>query len=92
MPNHLHGILFFNKPDKSNWTSNKFGSQSQNLGSVIRSFKSSVKRYANQNSIDFAWQNGYYDRIIRDERELNNIRQYIADNPDKWAFDNLYNP
>ncbi|WP_370996841.1 hypothetical protein [Mucilaginibacter sp. RCC_168] len=27
MPDHLHGILFFNKPDKSTWESNRFGAQ-----------------------------------------------------------------
>jgi len=36
------------------------------------------------------WQRGYYERIIRDEAELNAIRQYIRDNrdnPSKWAND-----
>jgi putative transposase len=46
MPNHIHGILFFNKPNKTDWTPNQFGAQSKNLGSVIRGFKASVKRHA----------------------------------------------
>lgn len=29
------------------------------------------------------WQDNYYDRIIRNENELNKIRQYIIDNPFK---------
>ncbi|MHB8713677.1 MAG: transposase [Trichloromonadaceae bacterium] len=33
------------------------------------------------------WQRDYYERVIRDERELAAIRQYIADNPAKWAED-----
>jgi len=33
------------------------------------------------------WQDNYYDRIIRDENELNRIRQYIIDNPYKWVLD-----
>lgn len=69
MPNHVHGLLVFNKPDKNDWQPNKFGVQSQNLGSVIRAFKSSVKRYANQNNIEFEWQSRYHDRIVRNERE-----------------------
>jgi putative transposase len=36
MPNHLHGILFLNKPDHKDWQPNKFGAQSKNLGSIIR--------------------------------------------------------
>jgi hypothetical protein len=55
MPNHIHGILFFNRPDIKDWTPNQFGVQSQNLGSVIRAFKSTTKRYANQNNIKFEW-------------------------------------
>ncbi|HYG40710.1 MAG TPA: transposase [Cytophagales bacterium] len=89
MPNHIHGILFFNKPEKTDWCPNQFGIQSQNLGSVIRGFKSSVKRYANQHNIEFEWQSRYHDRIIRDEKELNNIREYIRNNPAKWVNDKL---
>jgi hypothetical protein len=37
------------------------------------------------------WQDGYHDRIIRDERGLRRARQYIHDNLAKWAEDE-YNP
>ena len=33
------------------------------------------------------WQRDYFERVIRDERECDGIRQYIADNPAKWAED-----
>ncbi|WP_299757204.1 transposase [uncultured Chloroflexus sp.] len=33
------------------------------------------------------WQRNYYEHIIRNEESLNRIRQYIADNPLRWAFD-----
>jgi REP element-mobilizing transposase RayT len=33
------------------------------------------------------WQRNYYERVIRDEVELGAIRQYIADNPLRWAED-----
>ncbi|MCH7677032.1 hypothetical protein IH879_19085 [candidate division KSB1 bacterium] len=33
------------------------------------------------------WQRNYYDRIIRDEDELNRIREYIIHNPEKWDED-----
>jgi len=115
MPNHIHGILFFNKNDatmhdvtthdatmhnvqthncaslrqSASLQSNKFGPQSQNLGAVIRGFKSSLKRYANENNIDFAWQERFYDNIIRDNQGLNNVRQYIFNNPQNWYQDEL---
>ncbi|MEW6181024.1 MAG: transposase [Chloroflexota bacterium] len=33
------------------------------------------------------WQRNYYEHIIRNEESLNRIRQYIADNPLRWALD-----
>ena len=33
------------------------------------------------------WQRNYYEHIIRNEDELNSIRQYIEDNPLKWEMD-----
>lgn len=91
MPNHIHGILFFNLPEKTDWNPNKFGSQSQNLGAVVRGFKSSVKRYANQNEIEFEWQTRFHDHIIRDENERYAIKNYIINNPKNWNKDELNN-
>jgi len=33
------------------------------------------------------WQRNYYEHVIRDEDELLEIREYIANNPKKWAED-----
>jgi REP element-mobilizing transposase RayT len=33
------------------------------------------------------WQRNYYERIIRNEDELNRIRQYILNNPQQWDYD-----
>ncbi|MDR3693085.1 transposase [Mucilaginibacter sp.] len=97
MPDHMHGILFINKPDKTIWELNKFGAQSKNLASILRGYKSSVKTYATTNDIEFSWQSRYYDRIIRNEKEYHNIKGYIKNNPDQWFqngdnFENLFNP
>ena len=66
---------------------NKFGPQSKNLSSIIRGFKIGVTKYAKNNRIYFAWQPRFHDRIIRNENELNRIRQYIKNNAMKWAID-----
>jgi len=97
MPDHMHGILFINKPDKMTLEFNKFGAQSKNLASILRGYKSSVKTYATTNDIEFLWQPRYYDRIIRNEKEYHNIKGYIKNNPDQWFqngdnFENLFNP
>jgi putative transposase len=86
MPNHIHGILFINKPNKTDWQMNKFGVQSQNLASIIRGYKASVKAYATIHNIEFSWQPKYHDRVIRDEKEYSNIRAYIFDNPEQWLL------
>ena len=66
------------------------------LSSVINHFKGNTKRFCNKNNLEyFAWQSRFHDRIIRNDDELNRIRQYITDNPLKWEldknnFENLY--
>lgn len=87
MPNHLHGVLFIDKPDYSDWQPNVFGPQRQNLASVMRGFKSGVTAYATTNQITFCWQTRYHDRVIRNDNELDRIRQYIYNNPAKWEQD-----
>ncbi|MBA7528398.1 hypothetical protein ES705_20581 [subsurface metagenome] len=69
---------------------NKFGPQSKNLASIIRGYKTGVKKYATMNKIDFAWQPRYHDHIIRNEKSFQNISEYIANNPMNWNNDELY--
>jgi len=33
------------------------------------------------------WQRNYYEHILRNEEPLHRIRQYILDNPMRWAYD-----
>jgi REP element-mobilizing transposase RayT len=101
MPNHTHGILVIDKSEPGrvetqNLASlrpvrqNRFGPQSQNLASIVRGFKIGVTKYATQNQITFAWQARYHDHVIRNTEEHERIRQYIAENPRKWAADTFY--
>ena len=65
------------------------------LPDVVHRFKTmTTKRYADGvKQHDWPpfpgklWQRNYYERIIRNETELNRIREYIANNPMKWEFD-----
>jgi REP element-mobilizing transposase RayT len=62
--------------------------QAGSLGAIVRSYKSAVSRWSHQNGFeDFAWQDRFYDRIIRADGSLNCIRQYIVNNPTKWELD-----
>jgi REP-associated tyrosine transposase len=33
------------------------------------------------------WQRSYYERVIRGEDELGALREYIEQNPLRWALD-----
>jgi len=57
MPDHLHGIIHIKRPKNHKHQVNKFGIQSMNLPTIIRAFKKSAKRYANQNQIVFLMAN-----------------------------------
>lgn len=61
---------------------------SKTIGSIVRGFKIGVTRWMRGNDFDGpVWQRGYYEHIIREEESLNRIRQYILDNPARWATD-----
>lgn len=36
------------------------------------------------------WQRNYYEHIIRTEQSLNEIREYIINNPQNWEKDELF--
>jgi REP element-mobilizing transposase RayT len=38
------------------------------------------------------WQRSYWDRVIRDEAELERFREYIAANPVRWSEDQYNDP
>jgi REP element-mobilizing transposase RayT len=84
MPNHIHGLLFFNVPASIGGQKNKFGPQSKNLASVIRGYKASVKTYATKNNIQFAWQPSYHCNVVWEQKRVERIRSYIKANPKKW--------
>ena len=95
MPNHVHGIIIINPNVKTchckslQETERRFSKPIKNsLSVIINQFKGSIKRLANQNGFEsFSWQSRFYDRIIRNEKELYNIRQYIEQNPIKWNIE-----
>jgi hypothetical protein len=60
------------------------------LGQLIGAFKTvSAKRInvLRATSIPPVWQRNYYEHIVRDDRGLNAIRNYIRNNPSRWILD-----
>ena len=60
------------------------------LSKIIGRFKMNSSKLINniRNSTGaHIWQRGYYDHIIRNDEDLNNIKQYIQNNPQNWDKD-----
>ncbi|MFA5374195.1 MAG: transposase [Dehalococcoidia bacterium] len=91
MPNHVHGIIVINCRGTACRapTAERFGKPvAGSVPTIIRSFKSAVTKWMRQNTPVYnVWQRNYYEHIIRDDASLNLIRQYIMDNPSRWAED-----
>jgi len=99
MPNHVHGIIVIDKPSdiaqlrdkqiKPEVIESEFMSQispkAGSLSTIIRSYKSAVTRWCRRNKYEyFAWQERFYENIIRADDSIDRIRQYIINNPKKW--------
>jgi REP element-mobilizing transposase RayT len=99
MPNHVHGILVLhgrgvqlNAPtSRTHIPQGRHGMISprrNTLSVIMRTFKAAVTTQCRNNHYrSFKWQRNYYEHIIRDERQLNRIREYILYNPTQWQFD-----
>lgn len=71
-------------------TSIATGPRKKSVGALIAGFKSACTVRVNQldqRTGRKLWQRNYYERIIRDQNELDNIRQYILENPINWDAD-----
>ncbi len=62
----------------------------KSVGTIVRGFKIGVTKWCRQNTqIQKPWQRNYWERVIRDDTELNRTREYIRNNPFRWEIDSL---
>ncbi|WP_199711418.1 transposase [Prosthecochloris sp. ZM_2] len=96
MPNHFHGIIAIDHEQalstKQIDRQHPATMEKRSLSSFVAGFKSSVTAKIKQrNGHDITvWQRNYYEHVIRDEKELQILREYISLNPLKWELDTLY--
>lgn len=85
MPNHFHGILGIvtrSGHDRS------LPSKVKPLPGLMGAFKTTSSKLIRRGGLlEFQWQKSYHDRVIRNEKELNAIREYIRNNPLNWETD-----
>ena len=78
MPDHLHGILFFDRHEAS--------TPAPTLGIVIGQFKKrSTKKIWSMKHTGFAWQERFDDQILQNARALEKYRSYIRRNPQEYT-------
>ena len=75
MPDHAHLIV-------------ALAHQSRRLGTVVGSLKAAsaiaINRHRGTKGVR-VWQRGYYEHVIRDDADLDRIREYIVTNPVRWT-------
>lgn len=105
MPNHVHCIVVIEQNHRGLTGREIAGRQpsaptgvhlKRSLSSFVQGFKSAVTTRINtlrHTPGEPVWQRSFHDHIIRNERSLNAIREYIANNPINWErdIDNLIN-
>ena len=82
MPNHIHLLLQIGTD---------YGGRSviaPTISTVIRLMKGAVSKQAGFG----VWQKGFYDHVVRNEKDYREIWNYIEGNPGRWTDDKLYNP
>ncbi len=63
----------------------------RSLQEIIRGFKSVTTRLYKKMGETALWQKSYYEHIIRNENDYNNVAEYIANNPARWHTDHHKN-
>lgn len=87
MPNHIHGILIIDNVYKREGYKPSPTDKLYSLSEIIRGFKTFSSKEINKIikiKNKFKWQRSFYEHIIRNDKSMNNIREYIINNPSTW--------
>lgn len=82
MPDHIHILLRIDLQMRT-------GKPSPTLGNIVGWYKYQVTKQINQLSGtqgERVFQRSYYDHVIRNQRDYDEIWEYIENNPRKWAI------
>ena len=80
MPNHVHLLLQIHADSDGR------SMIAPTISTAVRLMKGAVSKQAGFP----VWQKGFYDHVIRNDKDYREIWNYIEGNPGKWAEDKLY--
>ena len=84
MPNHIHAILVMESEAAG-------ASPRPTVMDVVCAYKSLTTRACRQNGFaDKLFQTSFYEHVIRNQQDYNEIAEYICQNPMRWQSDDLF--
>jgi len=92
MPNHFHAVINITEPDMGTHAGVPLHRVIQWFKTMTTNdyFKYKKKKQCRGGPMcppKKLWQRNYYEHVIRNEADLQQIRQYIINNPINWATD-----
>ena len=80
MPDHIHFLITIHEKN------GQPGTGIPTRTSVIARFVGTFKRFCNREYGNNIWQSRYYDHVVRNQQDYNEIWEYIDNNPAKWII------
>jgi len=95
MPNHLHLIILLGTENSKTIFSiptlklpKKFNAApSQSISVIIGQLKKALTIWCQTENHEFGWHSRFHDHVIRNEKSLYFIQEYIKNNPKSWGRD-----
>jgi len=93
MPNHVHLILTISDTPEQRAIRESPLRKRSALSKTVGYIKMNItKQIHSQSGPGPIWQRGYYDHVIRDEKDYLRIVTYMEQNPFRWSEDRFYEP
>ena len=83
MPNHIHVILSLEETAGAN--------PNPTIMDIVCAYKSLTTRQCKKvQPIDRLFQTSFFEHVIRNREDYNEVAEYIVNNPKQWELDKLY--
>lgn len=79
MPDHIHLLICISYQQEA-------PTERKGNNSEISKFVSTLKRFCNKDYGENIWQGRYYDHVVRNQKDYQEIWEYIDHNPMKWIL------